>query len=150
MGLLSDLLNWLFHRSPNPMPPTPPPNPSPIDIKPGSVVAEINISRLHYKRDLLQEDPTLNQIAQNWAANLAYYEDLAHGNFYERISAAYPNRPMGETIACGQINPPQLVSDWMNDPPHRETLLGNYNSVGVGIAMSAAGQLYWVADFVLV
>lgn len=150
MGLISDLVDWLFRRRPVPTPPVPPtPGPTP-GINPGAVIAEINRVRLQIGLGLLWEDSLINKVSQEWALAMAGNEALDHGNFFGRIASVYPDRPAGEDIAAGQTSAVQVVGDWMSDPPHRETLLGHYNHIGVGIARSSRGVLYWVADFVLV
>lgn len=147
MGFLSWLVGLVSRRRPIPEP-APPPSMS--SISPSAVVAEINRVRTRNGRGLLWEDRLVGNVAQEWAMAIAANEALDHGNFFGRIASVYPNHPAGEDIAAGQISAKQVVGDWMADPPHRETLLGNYNHVGVGVARSSQGILYWVADFVLV
>lgn len=149
MGFISNLIDWLFRVPIPPVPPIPPTPPSP-DIKPGSVITEINRIRSINKKALVWEDSIISAVSQEWADTMASNNVLTHGQFFDRIATIYPNCPAGEDIAAGQISAIQVVRDWMNDPPHRETILGNYNHVGVGVAKSSRGVLYWVADFVLV
>lgn len=150
MGFISDLIDWLFHRWPVPTPPVPPtPSPTP-NISSGAVITEINRIRLQRGLGLLWEDSLISKVSQQWASAMAANEALDHGNFFERIASVYPDKPAGEDIAAGQTSAVQVVGDWMDDPPHRETLLGNYNHIGIGVARSPRGTLYWVVDLVLV
>lgn len=49
----------------------------------------------------------------------------------------------GEAVAAGQQTPDDVIRAWMNSPPHRAILLGNYRYVGIGLATSASGTPYW-------
>jgi uncharacterized protein YkwD len=55
-----------------------------------------------------------------------------------------PSRTSGENIAAGQRDPYKVMADWLNSPGHRENiLLENFNRLGVGLAVSPEGRLYW-------
>jgi uncharacterized protein YkwD len=49
----------------------------------------------------------------------------------------------GEAVAAGQPTPDDVIRAWLNSPPHRAILLGNYRYVGIGLATNAAGTPYW-------
>ncbi len=49
----------------------------------------------------------------------------------------------GEAVAAGQPTPEDVITAWLNSPPHRAILLGDYRYVGIGRATSAAGTPYW-------
>ncbi|MDR0531635.1 MAG: CAP domain-containing protein [Oscillospiraceae bacterium] len=55
-------------------------------------------------------------------------------------------RAAGENIAAGQKTPQEVVNDWMSSPGHRANILGNFNSIGVGVTESN-GRLYWSQEF---
>lgn len=53
-----------------------------------------------------------------------------------------------ENIACGHISPEQVVRGWMNSPGHRANILdARLTHIGVAIASSDSGRLYWVQNF---
>ena len=57
---------------------------------------------------------------------------------------------MGDNIgAGGGLDTADAIEQlWMNSAPHRANILnGSYRAVGVGIAYSADGQAWVVADF---
>ena len=72
---------------------------------------------------------------------------LAHGDFAGRIGSIYPNTFAAENIAVGQPDPPSTVAGWMDSPPHRANILGEFNRVGVGSIEDESGVRYWCADF---
>ena len=75
---------------------------------------------------------------------------IDHGDFADRIGAVYPDTAASENIAEGQPDAASVVAAWMDDPPHRANILGDYDRVGVGMARDDMGSIYWCADFVRV
>ncbi len=132
--------------------PTPSPTPAPHPLTPvsGNDLADaINAQRAKYGLRPLVLDTTLNNLAQSWAETMARNGKMDHGDFSGRIKHAIPAfRNAGEDIAAGQTTVTQVVTAWMNSPPHRANILGNFNSIGVGIAKGT--MIFWCLDFDLV
>lgn len=149
MGFWSWLIDMLNYRRRLPPPAPPPPQPAPRS-QVDAVVAEIN--RLRAERGLLPvvSDPRVDTVSQAWAVSLASRDVLDHGNVAYRIASVYPNVPYGEDVAAGNLGVQDVVAMWIADRPHAQILFGNFNRVGVGIALSRGGWSYWVADFVFV
>jgi uncharacterized protein YkwD len=61
--------------------------------------------------------------------------------------AGYAYAAMGENVAAGQRTPEEAMRSWMGSPGHRHNILGRYTEMGVGVARSANGSLYWCVDF---
>ncbi len=131
----------LFRRKPTPMPT--PANPGTAK----DLVAAINAERLKKSKPALVEDMKLDSMAQSWAGNMAKSENMTHGNFKNRIAHAYPNTSAGEDIASGQQTINQVVTAWMNSPPHRANILGDFNVIGVDFAVGENNVIYWCLDF---
>lgn len=53
----------------------------------------------------------------------------------------------GENLAAGQMNPDEVVTDWMNSPGHRANILGDFTDIGIGVAIDKSGCLYWAQSF---
>ena len=54
---------------------------------------------------------------------------------------------IGENVASGQVSPKEVVSAWMNSPPHRENILSNkFDSIGVGMS-DADRTVHWAQLF---
>lgn len=49
----------------------------------------------------------------------------------------------GENVAAGFTSAPSVIQAWMNSPGHRATILGNYQYMGVAVARSSDGTMYW-------
>ena len=49
----------------------------------------------------------------------------------------------GENVAAGFTSAPSVMAAWMNSPGHRATILGNYQYMGIAVAQSANGTMYW-------
>ena len=54
----------------------------------------------------------------------------------------------GENIGCGQSSATAIHQGWMNSPGHRAYILhSSFTHIGVGVAVSDTGLLYWVQTF---
>jgi uncharacterized protein YkwD len=152
------LSNWLDPRpSPQPSPPpvpvpvpVPPPAPVPVPVSPSpesALVAAINAARVGQGLPALVEDESLDRLSSSWASSMASSGVLGHGDFAGRIGSVYPNTAAAENIAEGQPDANSVVDAWMNDPPHRANILGDYNRLGVGSVQDGSGSIYWCTDF---
>ncbi|MCU1462322.1 MAG: Transporter [Acidimicrobiales bacterium] len=96
----------------------------------------------------LSLDPALSTLARGWSDSVAASGNLVHNpNLGGAISSIVPGwTRYGENIAYGQT--PQQMSDMLwNSAPHKANIMGGYNRVGVGVAVS--GSTLWVTfDFV--
>jgi uncharacterized protein YkwD len=162
MGTFYDLLAYFFPslrpKSP-PIPPVsdpwvtptpePPPVPSPAPAPPPSdLVTALNAERVRTGLPPFREDPRLTKAAQAWADQMAAARRLWHGDFAHRLVDVIPAALSdGEDIAAGQPTVRDVVRDWMESPPHRANILGNYNRVGCGQATSSTGAIFWCVDF---
>ena len=89
----------------------------------------------------------MSRLATSWAGSMASWGILEHGNFAGRIVSVAPDVPAAENIAEGQPDASAVVAAWMEDPPHRANILGDYNRVGVGADRNGTGPIYWCVDF---
>ena len=112
------------------------------------MAAAINAARASAELAPLAGDPSLDRMAGAWAAAMASDDRLGHGNFAGRITSIYPNTAGGEDIAEGQPDASSVVAAWMESPPHRANILGDFDRMGVGSARDDSGAIYWCADFV--
>ena len=53
----------------------------------------------------------------------------------------------GENIAAGYATPAAVMEGWMASPGHKANILGNYESLGVGVYVKD-GRLYWSQMFI--
>ena len=106
----------------------------------------------------------LAPLKDNWQlARVARYksEDMRDKNYFSHTSPTY-GAPFtmiknfgirymsaGENIAMGQQTPAAVMSSWMNSPGHRSNILSkNFTEIGVGVAKSKSGTLYWTQMFI--
>ncbi len=153
-GWLRRLIELLTGHAPDPTPrpppvpgPTPAPSPGPPPIS--EMVATMNGERRKAGLEPFVENFRLDAVAQGWANYLATTGVLAHGLWYSRIAAVFPNAACSENVAAGQPNVQRVVSAWMSSPGHRGNILGGYNQVGWGVAKTPSGNTFWVVDFIL-
>jgi uncharacterized protein YkwD len=140
--------------APAPAPkPQPTPHPAPIPTLPpapsaSDLVTALNAERARAGLAPLREDPRLTKAAQAWADQMAAAHRLWHGNLGTRLVDVIPGAlSEAEDIAAGQQNVRDVVSDWMESPPHRANILGDFNLVGCGQATSSTGAIFWCVDF---
>ena len=55
----------------------------------------------------------------------------------------------GENVAYGKINAEQVMDMWLNSPGHKKNIEGNFSMIGIGIAKSRSGYLYFTQIFLL-
>lgn len=105
---------------------------------------EIRGSDLIYDKDL-------EKAAQEHANWMAEHEKFSHrgkngSSVTDRVTRSW--RTIGENIAYGQRTEKSVMKDWMDSKGHRANILNeNFKLIGVGIAASADGTIYWVVVF---
>ncbi|HWE38740.1 MAG TPA: CAP domain-containing protein [Isosphaeraceae bacterium] len=125
--------------------------------KPDPVVAEVlklhNRERAKAKLPPLTLEPKLTDAAKRHALDMAEHDTMSHegsdgSNPQQRIEAAgYKGRGTGENVAFGARTPAAVVQGWMDSPPHKKNILGDYQDVGIAVAKSDDGTPYWCIDF---
>lgn len=88
-------------------------------------------------------------------------QDMINKNYFSHTSPTYGSpfdmmkqfnisyKTAGENIAKGQKTPEEVVNAWMNSQGHRENILStNFTDIGVGVAESSNGTLYWTQMFI--
>ena len=106
----------------------------------------------------------LAPLKDNWQlARVARYksEDMRDKNYFSHTSPTYGSpfdmmknfgikyMAAGENIAMGQQTAASVMNSWMNSPGHKANILGkNFTEIGVGVAKSKSGSLYWTQMFI--
>jgi uncharacterized protein YkwD len=98
----------------------------------------------------------LNESAEmqaNWMAeknNLSHTSRGLHNgeNLSDRIKTVGYQGWIGiaENIAWNS-HPDEVVDDWMNSPGHRRNILGDYDEIGIAIAVNKKGEPYYCQVF---
>ncbi|CAN5720463.1 CAP domain-containing protein [soil metagenome] len=58
-------------------------------------------------------------------------------------------RATGENVAYGKIDAEEVMDMWLNSPGHKKNIEGNFFEMGIGIAKSKSGYLYFTQIFLL-
>ena len=121
-----------------------------------SVLSLINAHRASLGLPVLQVSSTLTASAVWKARHMAQYNELTHDDqappvtrsFADRIAACgYSGPGAGENIAWYYPTAASVVSAWLASPDHRANIEGPWTATGLGAAVGASGQVYWVEDF---
>lgn len=87
--------------------------------------------------------PVLSDIARNWSAQMAASQTLSHDpDAVAEVSSVIPDwTRIGENVGYG-YDTASLNDAFINSAPHRANMLGDYNQVGIGVALN--GSQIWV------
>jgi len=55
----------------------------------------------------------------------------------------------GENVAYGKIDAEEVMDMWLHSPGHKKNIEGNFSLMGIGIAQSRDGYLYFTQIFLL-
>lgn len=105
----------------------------------------------------LQLDGTLIQVASFRAAEMAHLDNgtsqISHtrpnGQSFSSVAKIYGvgYSVIGENICDVLSSPASAMSGFMNSPGHKANILGNFTSVGIGVAQASDGTYYWAQIF---
>lgn len=129
--------------------------PTPVEDWEARAVQLINQERADRDKPALSIDHRLVEAARRHSQDMADNDIFSHygsdgSSPFDRIrDAGYNFATAGEAIAGGYSSPEAAVDAWMNSPPHRAILLGNYTDVGVGYVyeVNSIYRYYWTANF---
>lgn len=117
------------------------------------VIGLTNIKRKESGLPMLQYDANLCKLATHRCFenidNNIFSHTRPDGTSCFTIYAEYGllYAAAAENLAAGQTTPEQVVEAWLNSPLHKENIYGNYDYIGVGIAVDDAGCYYWAQCF---
>ncbi len=112
-----------------------------------------NAERAKQKLPALKPNARLFAAARGHAANMAKLEKLEHkidgltpGGRAKK--AGYRYAEIAENIAFGGVTMEDIMRGWMGSKIHRENILGGeFTEVGLGLATSANGEVYYTQVF---
>lgn len=118
------------------------------------VITLVNKERSNRGLQTLKKNATLAYVARLKST------EMAAKNYFSHTSPSFGSTftlmqhyglkfiAAGENIAEGQHTPQEVMIAWMKSPGHRANILGRvYNQIGVGMAKSSRGVLYWTQEF---
>jgi uncharacterized protein YkwD len=114
----------------------------------------VNAEREKNKAMPLKPSPLLFKVARAHSANMAKQNKMDHvldgKNPVQRVQeAGYKSPWIGENVAAGyEFGAKDAFKAWMESKPHRENIQnGTYQEIGIGIARSEKGELYYTQVF---
>jgi uncharacterized protein YkwD len=114
-----------------------------------TVVNRANADRQANGLGTLWWTPRLGCLAQDWSAHMAATEQLTHRDLGSLIRShefqGYTGLAENIYVGPGFADGNGIHDAWMNSPGHRANILGNFDTIGVGWAVSNDGRI-WAAE----
>ena len=118
-----------------------------------AAIEETNRQRAMQNLPPLEVDLNLTLTARDHSKDMATHGFFAHESplpgkttFRDR-AARFSVEAAGENIFVGSTEGKDAVEAWMNSDGHRANILGSHSRIGVALARSADGTVYWCQQF---
>ena len=102
------------------------------------------------KSDLIMNED-LNKMAEKHSEDMASGKvAFGHDGFTERVEKArkkLKDMMVAENVAFGSYTGKDVVEQWKRSSGHRANMLGNYKYIGIGVAKSKNGMVYFTQIF---
>ncbi|MDR3632337.1 MAG: CAP domain-containing protein [Isosphaeraceae bacterium] len=128
--------------------------PNPADQRTLKTLLEAhNKERAKEKLPPLKANAQLETAAMEHARDMAQKEKMSHDGSdgstpAERVKkAGYRYVRMGENVAVEYPDVERAVRGWMESPPHKKNILGDFTEMGGAIARDFDGRPYWCVEF---
>ena len=122
-----------------------------------AVVKLVNAHRSALGLSQLRLSPTLTASAVWKARHMGRFGYFAHDDPAPPIARSAAQRMVdcgyawpstGENIAVGFRTPQSVMAAWLQSPGHRANIEApEWNVIGLGVAQSGGGMLFWAQDF---
>jgi uncharacterized protein YkwD len=126
-------------------------------LDPARVMEELvvlhNRLRADAKLHSLEPNKKLQAAAEEHARDMATRHKMTHegsdgSSPSERITGqGYRMRRCGENVAFGPRSCEAVMKGWMNSPPHKANILGNFTQIGAAYATAPDGTPFWCVNF---
>jgi uncharacterized protein YkwD len=118
----------------------------------GSILRYVNEYRRSIGKPSLQMLDAASQQAYNHSRNMATGRtSFGHSGASQRVHTIEQSlgrtSASGENVAFGGLSAREVVDVWLNSPPHRKNIEGNYNLTGIGVYRDAQGTIYFTQIF---
>ncbi|MBM2620886.1 CAP domain-containing protein [Actinoplanes sp. LDG1-06] len=118
------------------------------------VIRLVNVERKAAGCGSLTGETRLHRAAQKHSDRQADQDTMSHqlpgeASMGDRVTAeGYRWGGVAENVAAGYRTPADVMDGWMNSPGHKANILNcGYKNIGVGVAKSSGGTLYWTQNF---
>lgn len=126
-----------------------------IDIKSmeKDILFYINEYRKSLGLDALQILKEATMEAVNHSAEMANKTSaFGHDGFDARIDNIQSKigflHGAGENVAYGKLSAKEVVDLWINSPPHKKNIIGNYGYTGIGVVKNSDGLPFYTQIFI--
>jgi uncharacterized protein YkwD len=114
-----------------------------------------NRERAKEKLPPLRANALLAAAARDHARDMAEHKKLSHegsdgSDPAQRVKRnGYRYQDVGENVADGQTTVEEAMRTWMNSPPHRKNILGDFAEIGAAVAQAQDEEKtnYWCVNF---
>lgn len=136
-----------------PPPPLPATADSPDTAERGALLDAHNRERARAKLAPFKANAELDAAALVHARDMATHNKMTHDGSDGSTPAQRVERQdyhylsMGENVAMGEQGVAEAMRIWMDSPPHREHILGDFTEMGSASARSKDGTIYWCVEF---
>jgi uncharacterized protein YkwD len=109
------------------------------------ILQQTNVIRATHGLPPLRISTALHALAQDWSVQQARANVMSHRAGF---ASYYPSgwTRAAENVAAG-YRASSVVDAWFASPGHRANLLGSYTHIGIGVAVSSSGRLYYTQNF---
>jgi uncharacterized protein YkwD len=117
------------------------------------LVSHHNRIRRELKLSTLSPSKKLEQAAEDHVLDMAQRRKMTHKGSdgstpsSRVLATGYRLRRCGENIAFGQRTVEAVMKVWMNSPPHKANILGNFSQIGAAYATARDGTAFWCVTF---
>jgi uncharacterized protein YkwD len=117
------------------------------------LVAHHNRIRSEARLPSLSPSRRLQEAAEDHVRDMAARHAMSHkgsdgSTTTSRILAkGYRMRRCGENVAFGPRTVEAVIKGWMNSPPHKGNILGNFSQIGAALATARDGTAFWCVTF---
>ena len=97
--------------------------------------------------------PMLVEAAKGHAKDMADRDVMGHEGAdgstptQRMVRAGYHYQTTGENVAKGYETVAEVMQCWIDSPPHKKNVLGDFTELGIARAFSKDGKPYWCVDF---
>jgi uncharacterized protein YkwD len=101
----------------------------------------------------LKLEARLTKAAQVHAKDMADHQKMTHEGSDEStpeqrvVNAGYHYLRTGENVAVGYRDVAEVILGWMESPPHRKNIMGDFSEIGLARVVGKDDKPYWCADF---
>jgi uncharacterized protein YkwD len=149
LALLISVFSVLVAQTPAP----PSQDPAQSDPVLAQLVEAHNKERAKENLPPLKLEAKLSDAALAHAKDMANRQEMGHegsdGSTPSQrvVRAGYHYLATGENVARGYEDVAGVMQGWMESPPHRKNILGDYSEIGVARVEGKDGKPYWCAEY---